>query len=77
VGNVAGNTTGAVGSTVGATTSATGNLSSSLRELQISQTTSASAQGGSTLSLTGSNLRFESGTTFNLAISNSTSAGKP
>jgi len=77
VGNVAGNATGAVGSTVGGTTSATGNLSSSLRELQISQSTSASAQSGSTLSLMGSNLRFESGTTFNLAISNSTNAGKP
>jgi hypothetical protein len=77
VGNVAGNATTAVASTVGTTTSATGNLNSSLRELQITQSTSASAQSGSTLSLTGSNLRFESGTTFNVAISNSTGAGKP
>ena len=77
VGNVAGTTTNAVGSTVGSTTGTVGNLSGSLRDLQISQSTSASAQGGSTLSLTGGNLRLESGTTFNLAISNSASAGNP
>jgi hypothetical protein len=69
--------TNAVGSTVGATTGAAGNLSGSLRELQISQSSSASAQSGSTLSLAGNNLRLESGTTFNLAISNSASAGNP
>jgi hypothetical protein len=77
VGNVAGTTTSAVGSTVGATTNTAGNLSGSLRGLQISQSTSASAQSGSTLSLAGSNLRLESGTTFNLAISNSAGAGNP
>ncbi|HYX28110.1 MAG TPA: hypothetical protein VE863_06050 [Pyrinomonadaceae bacterium] len=77
VGNVAGTTTSAVGSAVGATTSTAGNVTGSLRGLQISQSSSASAQGGSTLSLTGNNLRLESGTTFNLAISNSASAGTP
>jgi len=77
VGNVAGTTTNAVGSTVGATAGTAGNLGGSLRGLQISQSSSASAQSGSTLSLTGSNLRLESGTTFNLAISNSSSAGNP
>lgn len=77
VGNVAGTTTNAVGSTVGTTTSTTGNLGGSLRGLQINQSTSASAQSGSTLSLTGNNLRLESGTTFNLAISNAASAGNP
>ena len=77
VGNVAGTTTSAVGSTVGATTSTTGNLTGSLSGLQISQSSSASADGGSTLSLTGRNLRLESGTTFNLAVSNSTRAGSP
>lgn len=76
VGSVVG-TTNAVGSTVGATTSTAGNLSESLRGLQINQTSSASAQSGSTLSLAGSNLRLESGTTFNLAISNSASPGNP
>jgi len=79
VGNVAGTTTNAVGSTVGATTStvgsSTGNLSGSLRGLQITQSTSASAEGGSTLSLSGRNLHLDSGTTFNLAVSSSASAG--
>jgi hypothetical protein len=74
-----GSTTNAVGNTVGSTTSAaantTGNLTGSLRGLQITQSTDASVQGGSTLSLTGRNLRLESGTTFNLAVSSSTSAG--
>jgi hypothetical protein len=74
VGNVAGTTTNAVGNTVGTTTNAAGG---SLRGLQISQSTNASAQTGSTLSLTGSNLRLDSGTTFNLAISNAASVGNP
>ena len=77
VGNVAGTTTSAAGSTVGATTNTAGNLTGSLRGLNITQSSGASAQGGSTLSLTGGNLRLESGTTFNLAVSNSTSAGNP
>ena len=79
VGNVANSTTNAVGNTVGATTStagsSSGNLTGPLRGLQITQSSDASAQGGSTLSLTGHNLRLDSGTTFNLAVSNSTSAG--
>lgn len=74
-----GSTTNAVGNTVGTTTSAAGstagNLTGSLRGLQITQSTDASAQGGSTLSLTGRNLHLENGTTFNLAVSSSTSAG--
>jgi hypothetical protein len=77
VGNVAGNTTNAVGNTVGATTSTAGNLTGSLRGLQINQSSSASAEGGSTLSLSSGNLRLESGATFNLLVSNSTSAGTP
>ena len=81
VGNVAGATTTAVGSTVGATTNATtntaGNLTGSLKGLQITQSNSASAEGGSTLSLNRGNLRLESGTTFNLLVSSSTSAGTP
>lgn len=78
-GNVAGTTTNAVGSTVGATTSTvgstTGNLTGSLRGLQITQSSNASAEGGSTLSLSGRNLHLDSGTTFNLAVSNSTAVG--
>ena len=81
VGNVAGGTTTAVGSTVGATTNATanttGNLGGALRGLQITQSSNASAEGGSTLSLTGGNLRLESGTTFNLSISSTANAGNP
>jgi hypothetical protein len=75
VGNVAGTTTSAVGSTVGATTNTAGNLTGSLKGLQITQSTSASAEGGSTLSLNTGNLRLESGTTFNLLVSSSTNAG--
>jgi hypothetical protein len=75
VGNVAGATTNAVGNTVGATTNAVGNTTGALKGLQITQSTDASVQGGSTLSLTGRNLHLESGTTFNLAVSSSTSAG--
>lgn len=78
-GNVMGNTTSAVDSTLGATTSVTtnpaGNLGGSLRGLQITQSSDASAEGGSTLSVTGRNLRLESRTIFNLSVSNSTSAG--
>ncbi len=74
VGNVAGTTTNAVGSTVGSTSNAAGNT---LRGLQITQSSSASAQGGSTLSLTGGNLRLDSGTSFTLSVSNSASVGNP
>ena len=77
VGNVAGTTTSAVGSTVGATTNTAGNLTGSLRGLQITQSTNASAEGGSTLSLNTGNLRLESGATFNLLVSSSTNAGTP
>jgi hypothetical protein len=77
VGNVAGATTTAVGTTVGATTNTTGNLTGSLRGLQISQSSNASAEGGSTLSLSTGNLHLDSGTTFHLLVSSSTSAGTP
>jgi hypothetical protein len=77
VGNVAGSTTNAVGSTVGSTAGTAANLTGSLRGLQITQSTSASAEGGSTLSLGSGNLRLESGATFNLLVSSSTSAGTP
>jgi hypothetical protein len=77
VGGVADTTTGAVGSTVGATTNTAGNLTGSLKGLQISQSTSASAEGGSTLSLGTGNLHLDSGTTFHLLVSSSTSTGGP
>jgi hypothetical protein len=75
-GNVTGSATRAVGSTVG-TTSTVSNTTDSLRGLQITQSSSASADGGSTLSLSSGNLRLESGTTFNVLVSNSASAGNP
>jgi hypothetical protein len=74
VGNVAGSTTNAVGSTVGATTNTAGSLTGSLRGLQITQSTNASAEGGSTLSLAGGNLRLDNGATFQLSVSSSASA---
>ena len=81
VGNVAGGATTAVGSTIGATTNTTanttGNVGGALRGLQITQSSDASAQGGSTLSLSGGNLRLESGTTFNLSVSSMANAGSP
>ncbi len=79
MGSVAGGTANAAGNAVGATTNIAGstgtNLSGALRGLQITQSSDASAQGGSTLSLSGSNLRLDSGTTFNLAVSSSTRTG--
>ena len=68
--NAVGQTTGSVVNTAGSTVGAT---TGSLRGLNISQSSNASAQGGSTLSLTGGNLKLEKGTTFNLAVSESTS----
>jgi hypothetical protein len=76
-GNVVGSTTNAVGTTVGTTANTAGNLTGSLRGLQITQSTSASAEGGSTLSLNTGNLHLDSGTTFHLLVSSSTSAGGP
>jgi len=84
VGNVANTTsqtTGNVVNAVGQTTSsvvnnagsAVGATTGSLKGLNISQSADASAQGGSTLSLSGGSLRLEKGTTFNLAVSGSSS----
>jgi hypothetical protein len=63
--------------TTNATANTTGNLGGALRGLQITQSSNASAASGSTLSLTGGNLRLESGTTFNLSISSAANAGNP
>ena len=68
--NAVGQTTGSVVNTAGSTVGAT---TGSLSGLSISQSGSASAQGGSTLSLSNGNLRLEKGTTFNLAVSQSSS----
>lgn len=79
VGGVVGNTTSAVGSTVDATTSAVGSTATgagrSLGGIQISQSSSTSVEGSSVLSLQGGNLRLEKGTSFNLVLTASASAG--
>lgn len=68
-------TVGGVANTVGSTAgSATGTVGGTLRGIQISNSTDASASGGSTLSLAGGNLKLDQGTTFNLSISSSASA---
>lgn len=79
VGNVVGSTTAAVGSTVDSTTSAVGNTTTgvtrSLGGIQISQSSNTSIEGSSVLSLQGGNLRLDKGTTFNLMLTQSASAG--
>jgi hypothetical protein len=80
VGSVVGNTTSAVGNTVGNTNrgvrNTTGNTVGAINGIQVSSAGSASADGGSTLSLGNGNLRLDSGTTFNLLISGSASRNK-
>jgi len=79
VGGVVGGTTSAVGSTVDSTTSAAGqtttSLGRSLGGIQISQSSNASVENSSVLSLQGGNLRLEKGTNFNLVLTQSASAG--
>jgi hypothetical protein len=72
VANTATNTVGGVTNTAGPTVGSTVN---SLGRIQVAQSTDASASGGSTLSLTGGNLKLEKGTTFNVALSSSANAG--
>jgi hypothetical protein len=67
-----GGVTNTVGETVGSTTQTVGNT---VRGIQISQSASANAEGSSTLSLTGGNLRLEKGTTLNLRLTQSASVG--
>ncbi len=79
VGNVVGSTTSAVGSTVNSTTNVVGSTAAgvggTLGRIQISESTSASAEGSSVLSLQGGNLRLDKGTKFNLVLTQSASAG--
>jgi hypothetical protein len=63
-GDVVGGTTGAVGATVNDVTKSVGGI-------RITQSTDASIEGGSTLSLSGDNLRLEKGTSFNLRLARS------
>jgi hypothetical protein len=79
VGGVVGGTTAAVGSTVDSTANVVGNTTTgvgrSLSGIQISQSSNTSVEGSSLLSLQGGNLRLEKGTTFNLMLTESASAG--
>jgi hypothetical protein len=68
--NTVGSVANAAGRTVNGTTRTVGNT---LRGVRVSQSTDASAEGGSLLSLQGGDLRLEKGTTFNLSLSSSTS----
>ena len=67
-GEVVGGTTGAVGGTVN-------DVAGNVGGIRISQSTDASVEGGSTLSLTGDNLRLEKGTSFGLRLNQATSIG--
>jgi hypothetical protein len=61
---------GVVNSTTDAAGIATGAVGGSLKGLQILNATDAKAEGSSTLSLTGGNLRLEKGASFNLLLNN-------
>lgn len=67
-GNVVSSTTGAVDETVGG-------VANSVGSIRITQSASASAEGGSTLTLTGGNLRLEKGTSFRLVLNEAASIG--
>jgi hypothetical protein len=79
VGTAVGATTSAVGSTIDSTANVAGSTATgvgrSLGGIQISDSTNASVEGGSVLSLHGDNLRLEKGTRFNLLVTQSAGAG--
>jgi len=70
VGSTVAPVVGTVGNTVRGTTGAVSNIPG----LHVDQSADASASGGSTLMLTGGDIRLEKGTTFNLSVSESASA---
>ena len=76
-GSLLGGVTGAVGDVVGGATDAVGATASgvgrTLGQIRVTQSTDASVEGGSVLSLSGGNLRLERGTTFRLTLSQSAS----
>jgi uncharacterized membrane protein len=75
VGGTVGGVTGAAGDIVGSTTDTVGSTVRGVGQIQITQSAGASVEGGSTLSLTGGNLRLEKGTTFRLTLNESSSVG--
>jgi hypothetical protein len=68
--NTIGSVAGTASQTVGG---ATGLASTTVKGLSITNSTSTSAQGGSTLSMKGRDLQLEKGTRFNLSVTSSTS----
>ena len=80
VGGVVNATTNTVGGVVNSTTAtagrATGSLGQTLNGIQITQSSNAKADGTSTLSLTGGDLRLEKGTSFNLTLNQATTLTK-
>ena len=73
VGTVAGTATEAVGDVADTTLRAGRAVGRPVAGLTVTQSASASAQGGSTLNMSGGNLHLDKGTTFNLMVSNSAS----
>ncbi|HEX8176714.1 MAG TPA: hypothetical protein VF543_16605 [Pyrinomonadaceae bacterium] len=77
VGGVLDTTTQTAGSAVNATGQTVGNtagsVSNTLGAIRIEQSGSADVQGGTTLALTGDNLRLEKGATFHLTLNQSAS----
>ena len=75
VGNTVGGVTGAAGDVAGSTAETVGGaargVGSALGQVRVTQSPGLSAEGGSTLSLTGGDLRLEKGTTFRLTVSES------
>jgi phenylpyruvate tautomerase PptA (4-oxalocrotonate tautomerase family) len=75
VGNTVGGVTGAAGDVVGSTAETAGGaargVGSTLGRVRVTQSAGLSAEGGSTLSLAGGDLRLEKGTTFRLTVSES------
>ena len=75
----AGSVTSTVGSTVNGTTNAVGatagGVDKSLGRIQISESSSTSAEGAAVLSLQGENIKLEKGTNFNLVLNQSARAG--
>ncbi|MGH9966206.1 MAG: hypothetical protein ACREBG_00015 [Pyrinomonadaceae bacterium] len=76
-GNVVGSTTSSVGATVDSTTAVAGGnasgLGRSLGRIQVSESSSTTADGGALLTLRGEDLRLEKGTRFNLVVNQSAS----
>ena len=75
VGNTVGGVTGAAGDVVGSAAETAGGaargVGSTLGRVRVTQSAGLSAEGGSTLSLAGGDLRLEKGTTFRLTVNES------